>query len=107
MNMEIGTVDAQFFFWEYLFRIFGIGFMQCISITILKKSSFCWKLSPMYTEKIRHMYTTTYVWTVDSHYKEMILRTSGQKNGKREGGEVSNVGEPMKETTTLSFGQRI
>ncbi len=28
MNVEIGTVAAQFF-WEYLFRIFGISSLQC------------------------------------------------------------------------------
>jgi hypothetical protein len=29
MNVEIGAVATQFLLWEYLFRIFGTGSLQC------------------------------------------------------------------------------
>jgi hypothetical protein len=39
MNVEIRTVTAQFLFWEYLFRIFGIGSLQCTVIRFVSVSA--------------------------------------------------------------------
>ncbi len=33
MNVEIGTKTPIFIFWEYLFQIFGILSLQCVSLT--------------------------------------------------------------------------
>jgi hypothetical protein len=38
MNVEIGTVAAPTHFWEYLFRIFGIGSLQCIRVENIPES---------------------------------------------------------------------
>jgi hypothetical protein len=37
MNVGIGTVAAQFLFWEYLFRIFDIVSLQCSFLSPIAK----------------------------------------------------------------------
>jgi hypothetical protein len=48
MNVEIGTVAAQFLFWEYLFQIFGIVSLQCSTIRKGNEPTPCSYHTPSY-----------------------------------------------------------
>jgi hypothetical protein len=51
MNVEIGTVAAQFLFWEYLFQIYGIGSLQCAAYQQLQHTPPIFKVCQLITQR--------------------------------------------------------
>ncbi len=49
MNGKIWTVAAQFLFCKYLFRIFGIGSLQCSPFKLCRKISKHWDRRPSFS----------------------------------------------------------
>jgi hypothetical protein len=51
MNVEIGTVAAQFLSWEYLFQIYGIGSLQCAAYQELQHTPPIFEVCQLITQR--------------------------------------------------------
>jgi hypothetical protein len=67
MIVEIGTVAAQFLFWEYLFQIYGIASLQCAAYQELQHTPHIFEVCQLITQRtiliFFEVYETTSIHT--------------------------------------------